>query len=153
MQPAFADVVQNLTVPGSTATAVERFGAIRSLPSWEPVPRASPKSFVYVAPPRTGKISCGTFASGRAPAGAAPTTAARTMRIRNPRAVVRLQGGIELRFALEGPYPSTLSGGSTAPGRGTVRLSRRPDAPALESRAMKIAVCVKQVPETAAKRI
>jgi hypothetical protein len=46
MQPAFADVVQNLTVPDSTATATERFGAIRSLPSCVPVPRASPKSFV-----------------------------------------------------------------------------------------------------------
>jgi hypothetical protein len=46
MQPAAGDVVQNLIVPGSTATASDRFGAIRSFPSWRPPARASPKSSV-----------------------------------------------------------------------------------------------------------
>ena len=50
---------------------------------------------------------------------------------------------MELRFALEGPDPSSLPAGDT-----------RGDAPrgstALESAPMKIAVCVKEVPEAAA---
>jgi len=44
MQPAFADVVQNLTVPLSAATASARLGASKSFPSCVPLPRASPKS-------------------------------------------------------------------------------------------------------------
>jgi hypothetical protein len=44
MQPAPADVVQNVTVPLSTATASWRFAAMRSFPGWGSAPRGSPKS-------------------------------------------------------------------------------------------------------------
>ena len=46
MQPARAEVVQNLIFPSSTATAGERFGARMSFPSCWPCGRGSPKSFV-----------------------------------------------------------------------------------------------------------
>src|SRR4051794_6436553 len=60
MQPAWEEVVQKLTVPASTATASCRLPAIRSFPSWRPVPRASPKSSEYDTGPTTGKINLGT---------------------------------------------------------------------------------------------
>ena len=44
MQPAREEVVWNLTVPASAASASARRGAMMSLPSWLPWPRASPKS-------------------------------------------------------------------------------------------------------------
>ena len=46
MQPARDEVVQNLTVPASAASASARRGAMMSLPSWPPCPRGSPKSSV-----------------------------------------------------------------------------------------------------------
>ena len=63
MQPARADVVRNLTLPASAATASERLVAMMSLPSCAPLPRGAPKSSVYMALPTTGKTSCGTFAA------------------------------------------------------------------------------------------
>jgi hypothetical protein len=46
MQPAGAEVVQNLIFPSSTATTGDFLGARMSLPSWRPCARGSPKSFV-----------------------------------------------------------------------------------------------------------
>ena len=46
MQPARDEVVWNLTVPASAASASARRGAMMSFPSWAPWPRASPKSSV-----------------------------------------------------------------------------------------------------------
>src|SRR5690242_21555522 len=60
MQPALADVVQYLTVPGSTATAGARLSASRSLPSWLPPERGCPKSSEYVTEPTTGNTIAGT---------------------------------------------------------------------------------------------
>ena len=56
MQPARAEVVQNLTFPASTATTGDFLGARMSLPSWRPCGRGSPKSFVYRYGPTTGKM-------------------------------------------------------------------------------------------------
>src|ERR671919_357824 len=82
MQPALRDVVQNLTVPASAATASARFGAMMSFPSCRRLPRGSPKSSMYVDGPTTGKISRGTFvvAADAVPASRPPErTAARRM--------------------------------------------------------------------------
>ncbi len=46
MQPARAEVVQNLIFPSSTATTIDFLGASTSLPSCVPCGRGSPKSFV-----------------------------------------------------------------------------------------------------------
>jgi hypothetical protein len=42
MQPARADVVQNLTLPLSAATAADRHVVVMSMPAWAPFGRASP---------------------------------------------------------------------------------------------------------------
>ena len=42
MQPARAEVVQNLIVPSSAATAGERQVVTMSFPAWRPWPRGSP---------------------------------------------------------------------------------------------------------------
>jgi hypothetical protein len=139
MQPARQDVVWNLTVPASAATASARRGAMMSLPSWPPLPRASPKSSVYVDVPTTGKISRGTpfligacfgaatgvfgsaslggatgfvFHGSGSPGEAAALGTARPRRRRKriPRAVVRWLIKAGLRFALEGPYGNGESG-------------------------------------------
>ena len=88
MQPARDEVVQNLTVPASAASASARRGAMMSLPSWLPCPRGSPKSSVYDAAPSTGKTSRGTPPDGDAAAAPAPRSIAVTAR-RIPRAVFR----------------------------------------------------------------
>src|ERR671919_2411897 len=140
MQPARQDVVWNLTVPASAATARARRGAMMSLPSCAPLPRASPKSSPYEDGPTTGKISRGTpffvaacfgaagggpFGSGSlggatrfvfhgsgSPGDAAALGTARPRRRRKriPRAVVRWLIKTGLRFALEGAYGNGDSG-------------------------------------------
>ena len=44
MQPAVAEWVQNMIFPGSAATAICRFSAIRSFPGCGHLARGSPKS-------------------------------------------------------------------------------------------------------------
>ena len=61
MQPARDDVVQNLTLPSSAATAGERQVVRMSLPACRPWPRGSPQSSKYFAAPTIGK----TIGSGR----------------------------------------------------------------------------------------
>src|SRR5215204_6530552 len=90
MQPAREDVVQKLTFPASTATAGALRVDMRSFPSCEPCPRASPKSSLYVAAPTIGKISAGTFAVAPDTPTARPRDAKR--RRKTPRAVVRWRG-------------------------------------------------------------
>ena len=46
MQPADAEVVQNLTFPASAARASDRFAAMMSIPWWGPPARGCPKSSV-----------------------------------------------------------------------------------------------------------
>ena len=46
MQPALAELVQNVTLPSSAATASDFLAAMMSLPWWGRPPRGSPKSFV-----------------------------------------------------------------------------------------------------------
>src|SRR4051795_4768085 len=60
MQPAVAEVVQNCTVPASTATAGACLSARMSFPWCGPPARGAPKSSLYVTEPTTGKISFGT---------------------------------------------------------------------------------------------
>src|SRR5204863_9253305 len=55
MQPAEAERVQNLILPGSAATASARRGAMRSFPWCGPLGLGAPKSFVYCTRPTTGK--------------------------------------------------------------------------------------------------
>src|SRR5919199_133509 len=55
MQPARGEVVQNLTVPRSAATAGARRSARMSFPWCGPFPRGSPKSSRYCTAPMTGK--------------------------------------------------------------------------------------------------
>src|SRR5438552_3480310 len=64
MQPAVAERVQNSILPGSAATAIWRFAAIRSFPGCGHLARGAPKSSWYVTGPTTGKISCGGPAPG-----------------------------------------------------------------------------------------
>src|SRR5919197_5009718 len=113
MQPALAEVVQNLTVPLSAATAIAFRGARMSMPWWGPPARGWPKSSSYVTGPTTGN-TIGAAAGGAAAAGAvnAPMAAAS----RSPRAVVRWRL-IGLRFALEGRHPTPDSGRSRAGSR------------------------------------
>src|SRR6476620_1455964 len=97
MQPALADVVQNLIFPSSAATAGERQVVRMSFPSCLPCPRGAPKSSKYVAAPTSGKmIGCDPVGAGvpgsvKAPAEeqiARPAVASRR-RARRTRAVVR----------------------------------------------------------------
>src|SRR5712671_5505167 len=103
MQPALADVVQNLTFPGSTATTGVFLAAIRSLPWCGPPGRACPKSSMYVVGPATGKISVGTEPFGATAATAVPARPSTQRRRRTPRAPVRWHI-IKLRFALDGGF-------------------------------------------------
>src|SRR6266487_3723577 len=100
MQPARADVVQNLIFPSSVATTIAFLGASTSFPSWRPCGRGSPKSFVYRYGPTTGKtIGFGTpplRASGDAAAD--PVARAATRIVVTPRAVVTRQA-IRVRAA------------------------------------------------------
>src|SRR5215203_2286533 len=116
MQPARQDVVQNLTVPASTATATDFLAAMMSLPSWRPDPRASPKSSVYVTGPTSGKIRRGTPAADADAGPPSRTTAKRTTK--RLRAVSR-RGAIRTGFALEARHRS---------------MDRQPDEPHLASR-------------------
>src|SRR6266542_3821342 len=92
MQPAAEEVVQNLTLPDSTATAAALRGAMMSFPSWRPWARASPKSSGYVVGPTTGKMGLaggffgGVWALAEPPAAARPSPSRRRS---TPRAVVR----------------------------------------------------------------
>src|SRR3954471_1439161 len=143
MQPALADVVQNLTFPASAATAIAFRAAMMSLPWCGPPARASPKSSVYSASPTTGKTSFGVAA--RSARAVATRTTARPARRRRgvARAVVRW-------LAMRERAPVRCSKSPTLAGPA---VRRHGTAAGLEFRpAMKIAVCVKQVPEQA-KRI
>src|SRR5437667_12467610 len=72
MQPAVAEVVQNSTLPASTASARARFGAMTSIAWCGPPGLGSPKSSVYDVVPSTGKtIVVGGFLE---PAAAVPAT-------------------------------------------------------------------------------
>ena len=102
MQPALAELVQNSTLPASTASARLRLVAMMSFPWCVPPARGSPKSSLYVTAPTTGKTSfCGTAAL--APPARVKRARART---RVPRAVVRwlIMG---LPVASEGPDPTS----------------------------------------------
>src|SRR3954452_5530344 len=89
MQPALADVVQNLIFTASAATAIAFRAAMMSFPWCGPPARASPKSSVYTASPTTGKTSFGVAA--RSARAVATRTTARPARSRRgvARAVVR----------------------------------------------------------------
>src|SRR5215471_15556122 len=91
MQPARAEVVQNLIRPSSTATTGAFFGARMSLPSWRPWPRGSPKSFVYRYGPTTGKTIglAVTAPPDCAETAAAPATRAAARIATTPRTVLR----------------------------------------------------------------
>src|SRR3954468_13909009 len=121
MQPAVAEVVQNFTLPDSTAIAGALRSARRSFPSCAPPARGAPKSSLYVTSPITGNTSRGTDFACEAFAPA--TSASMTMTT----ATIRI-----VRGPTSGPCPRS---------------------PPLESARMKIAVCVKQVPEAQSKRI
>src|ERR671939_628559 len=129
MQPALRDVVQYFTLPASAATAGDFLAATRSLPWCGPPGRGAPKSSTYCTSPTTGKTMwAGGFASRDASAVPAVTPRSAAAR-RTPRAVVRwLDMGRRGTEAVE-------------------RNSRTGESRSLESDAVKIAVCVKQVPE------
>src|SRR5215218_7326233 len=175
MHPALAECVQNLTLPASVATARARRGAMMSLPSCGPSERGAPQSFVYWTRPTTGKTKRLAFTAAglvevtgawgltpfrpgsswpgycAGPGDAAATPAERPSSSKReipPRAVVRWRR-IRLRFALEGPNPSK---GFGALQNNFVR--KFASAAMVIVQAMKIAVCVKQVPDAGApKRI
>src|SRR5262245_36810830 len=91
MQPARAEVVQNLIRPDSIATTGAFLGARMSLPSWLPWPRGSPKSFVYRYGPTTGNtiVPAGTAPSECGEAAAGPATRAAARIAMTPRTVLR----------------------------------------------------------------
>src|SRR4029453_3332049 len=107
MQPALAEVVQNLTVPGSAAVAIAFRGATMSIPGWaQPCARASPKSSRNDAGPTRGKTSRGTAPLVPADPTPARLAARPTATASNtPRAVVR-RSTTGPSFALEGADPS-----------------------------------------------
>src|SRR6266536_1968669 len=108
MQPARADVVQNLTLPSSVATTVAFLGARTSFPSWRPCGRGSPKSFVYRYGPTTGNtIGLGTPSCRSSDANAGPAARAAATMVRIPRAAVRRRF-FGFRFACERPTLAAL---------------------------------------------
>src|SRR5215470_2156764 len=90
MQPAVADVVQNLIVPASTATAGSWRLAMMSIPWCEPPARGAPKSSEYVTGPTTGNTSRCVTAVGSGGAAAAGAARASAMISRK---AVRIGGG------------------------------------------------------------
>ena len=111
MQPARAEVVWNLTLPGlggDRDRALRRHDVVALVAA---LPARVPEVVRVVRVADDGEDRAAApsrpAASGRAAAGAAAMPAARRVRRRIPRAVVRWLG-MGLRFALEGPYPSTL---------------------------------------------
>lgn len=89
MQPAVAECVQNEILPASAATAIARFGAMRSLPGCGHLARGSPKSSRYVTDPTTGKTSRGTSDGAADPAVANAAAAATTRSAPVPQTVSR----------------------------------------------------------------
>src|SRR3990170_294739 len=159
MQPARDEVVWNLPVPASEASASARRGAMMSFPSCEPWPRASPKSFCQRASPSTGKTSCGTFAAGdavAAPAASRSASPVASRARRAPRAVVVRAGVIGTGSSSKGgslPRASEKCRSKGVKGSPNASSLARPQL-IVRVRAMKIAVCVKEVPDaTAHKRI
>jgi hypothetical protein len=83
MQPAAADVVQNFTVPDSTAIAGALRAARMSFPWCDPPARGAPKSSVYDTEPTIGNTSFGTgFADEALAPAASASMSMRAGRIR-----------------------------------------------------------------------
>ena len=158
MQPAGAEVVQNLILPASTATASALLGARMSLPSWVPLRRGSPKSSCTCTGPddgeddlaatllRLGELRAAADAAGVGPGCAASGPSGRSRESRE-RPLGLSSGGVALGSG------SRSKGGTLA--QVPARFGLRACASALDvPAAMKIAVCVKEVPERRApKRI
>ena len=133
MQPALADVVQNSTLPASAATPASLHGAMRSLPWCGPLRRAGRRSRpCRSTAPTTGK----TIVVGR------------RARLRRQPARGRQDAARSERES-SGCGPVAEHGSGRAEGRDPSSRSR----PSIESRGMKIAVCVKEVPKRPPQRI
>src|SRR5438067_3039604 len=122
MQPAVAELVQNLIFPASAARASARLGARMSIPWCGPPGLGAPKSSMYSTGPSTGKtIVCGGCAGAAGtrpyPAVALPATRVTrpaSVRARVPRVVVRkrVTGGPKGGTLAEGPQVPPSGGGA-----------------------------------------
>src|SRR4051812_13072430 len=174
MQPARADVVHSFTVPASAATAGERHIVRMSFPSCGPWPRGCPKSSKYFAAPTTGKKIGVAVVAGIAPGSIRPAeadtamqAAARTATEKARTAVGR--GGRFRWFRIRrvrrsrgasGPSDAARTGrpyqsrATEQAGTGCGGCHARRDGGRDRLAAVKIVVCVKQVPDAnAARRI